>query len=161
MVQGYLDYIDRLDCERRGLEKGADGLYHKLNSLERLARDGYLDFGSSRYSALDRVSAGNRLWRDFYRSRIESSGVNDLTKVRVDGGGGQQMSQSVLEARDRFNKAIRVLPQEFIGVVTRVCCDDEDLHIDEQSERKKVYAKHRQAMVLCLGLDRLVEHYRR
>ena len=161
MVQEDLDYIDKQECERRGFVKGTDGKYYKLNSLERLGRDGYLDFGNPRYSALDRVSAGNRLWRDFYRSRIESSGVNDLTKVRVDGGGGQQMSQSVLEARDRFNKAILVLPQEFIGVVTRVCCDDKDLVLVENSERKRTHEKHRQAMVLCLGLDRLVEYYRR
>jgi hypothetical protein len=161
MVQEDLDYIDKQECERRGFVKGTDGKYYKLNSLERLGRDGYLDFGNPRYSALDRVSAGNRLWRDFYRSRVESSGVNDLTKVRVDGGGGQQMSQSVLEARDRFNKAIRMLPQEFIGVVTRVCCDDKELVLAEKSERKRTQEKHRQAMVLCLGLDRLVEHYRR
>ena len=161
MVQEDLDYIDKQECERRGFVKGTDGKYYKLNSLERLGRDGYLDFGNPRYSALDRVSAGNRLWRDFYRSRIESSGVNDLTKVRVDGGGGQQISQSVLEARDRFNKAILVLPQEFIGVVTRVCCDDKDLVLVENSERKRTHEKHRQAMVLCLGLDRLVEYYRR
>ena len=161
MVQEDLDYVDKQECERRGFVKGTDGKYYKLNSLERLGRDGYLDFGNPRYSALDRVSAGNRLWRDFYRSRIESSGVNDMTKVRVDGGGGQQMSQSVLEARDRFNKAIRVLPQEFIGVVTRVCCEDKELVLVEKSERKRTQEKHRQAMVLCLGLDRLVEHYRR
>ena len=161
MVQEDLDYIDKQECERRGFVKGTDGKYYKLNSLERLGRDGYLDFGNPRYSALDRVSAGNRLWRDFYRSRIESSGVNDLTKVRVDGGGGQQISQSVLEARDRFNKAILVLPQEFIGVVTRVCCDDKELVLVEKSERKRTQEKHRQAMILCLGLDRLVEYYRR
>ena len=61
MVQEDLDYINKQECERRGFVKGMDGKYYKLNSLERLGRDGYLDFGNPRYSALDRVSAGNRL----------------------------------------------------------------------------------------------------
>ena len=160
MVKGYLDYIDRLECERRGFVKGADGLYYKLNSLERLARDGYLDFGNPRYSSMERVSAGNKLGSDYRKSHIEGSGVVDPTKVRVDGGGNSNTPDGVLFAQDRFNKAIRVLPYEFLEVVHRVCCEDLDLYVAEKSERAKTHAKHRQAMVLCLGLDRLVEHYR-
>lgn len=155
-----MDYITKAECEKRGFVRGEDGLYRKLNTLERYGRDGWLNFGDPKYGAVDRVSAGIRLWRDFYHGKIASTGVNDLTKVRVDSCGSGDLTARVLDARDRFNKAIAAIPKEFAPVVIRVCCDDLEFSANG-SARKKIYAKHRQAVLLCCGLDRLIDHYRR
>ncbi len=154
-----MEYVTPDECYRKGLVRGDDGLYYKLNTLERYGRDGWLNFGDPEYSAVDRVSAGSRLWRDFYHGKVASTGVNDLAKVRVDGCGSGDLTARVLDARDRFNKAIASIPKEFAPAVIRVCCDDLEFAV-KGSDRQKMYAKHRQAMLLCCGLDRLIEHYR-
>lgn len=159
MVKGYLDYIDKQECERRGFTI-KNGIIYKNNTLERYAEKGWLEYGSFKYSACDRVSAGNRLHSDFYKSKLETMSANDVSKVRVDGGGSGNLSDGILDARDRFNKACAAIPYEFWGVVSRVCCDDKQLVIKGDSERQKAYARRNAALLLCLGLDRLIEHYR-
>lgn len=153
-------YLTKEDCIRKGFVRTEDGMYRKLNTLERYANSGWLDFGDKRYSAVDRVSAGCRLERDYYLARLETVCANDIRKVKVDGHGSAVLPESVLDARDRFNKACKAIPHEFWDIVVRVCCEDKGFILNGESDRKKVYSKHRQAMVLCLGLDRLIEHYR-
>ena len=159
MVKGYLDYIDKQECEKRGFRRTKDGIY-KLNTLEKYCESGWLDYGSLKNSALDRVSAGNRLGRDFYMSGIDTVSANDVRRVKVDGSGSGILSDKILDARDRFNKACAAIPHEFWGVVSKVCCDDVEVEIPNGSARQKAYAKHNMALLLCLGLDRLIEHYR-
>lgn len=154
-------YIDKAECERRGFVRESDGRFHKLNTLERYARDGWLDFGDNRYSALDRVSAGNRLGQDFYLAGIDSVCANDVRKVRVDGCGSYILSDKRLDARDRFNKAMQAVPYEFWPVVNLVCCEDKGIVHTVESKRQRLYFKHTQANFLCLGLDRLIQHYRK
>ena len=153
-------YIDKAECERRGFVRESDGRFHRLNTLERYARDGWLDFGDKRYSALDRVSAGNRLGKDFYLARLEPVCANDVRKVKVDGHGSAVLPEKVLEARDRFNKAMLSVPHEFWLVVSRVCCEDKDFAYTIVSERQRSHQKHVYSTLLCFGLDRLIGYYR-
>ncbi len=153
-------YIDKAECLRRGFVRGADGLYRKLTVLERYGKNGWLDFGDKRYSAMDRISAGSRLARDFYLSRLEAVCANDIRKVRVDGCGSSVFSEKILDARDRFNKACAAIPHEFWGIVNKVCCEDKELEADAKAQRQRLYQKHTMVTLLCLGLDRLIEHYR-
>ena len=159
MVEGYLDYIDKQECERRGFIKTKDG-YYKQNTLERYYSKGWLNYGTLRHNANERLSAGNRLAADFYKSKIAPVSANDVSKVRVDGGGTSNTPDSILDARTRFNAACNAVPFEFWGVVSRVCCDDKELAITGNTARQKAYAKHNAAMLLCLGLDRLIDHYK-
>ena len=152
-------YINREELEKRGKESKKDGMFHQLNVLERCSRDGWLDFGNRRYSAMDRVSAGNRLGRDFYLSGLETVSANDVRRVRVDGSGTVSLPEKMLLARDRFNKAMCAIPYEFWPVVSRVCCEDKEFEVENGSERQRAYARHRSAILLCLGLDRLIGYY--
>ena len=161
MVQEDLDYIDKQECIRRGFTPKANGGFYKQNALEKLESDGYLDFGNKRYSSSQRVKAGFRFAKDYKVSRVDGSGVVNLEKIRVDGSGNSTTPESVSIAEDNLRKAIRVLPREYRKIIYRVCCEDKELVLVEKSERKRTQEKHRQAMILCLGLDRLVEHYRR
>lgn len=153
-------YLTKEECIKRGIVRTADNKYHKLTMLSKYLVSGWLDFGTRRYSAVDRVSAGLRLYRDYYHSNLNNVSANDVSRVKVDGHGNGITPEFVLDAQDKYNKAIRSMPREFWGIVSRVCCEDKGFILNGESDRKKVYSKHRQAMVLCLGLDRLIEHYR-
>jgi predicted transcriptional regulator len=160
MVEEYLKYIDKADCERRGLERTADGKYYKRNTLERYEAKGYLDGG--KYDSQQLLAAGMRLSADFYKARIIDLSANDLTRIRVDSSRRGMENEFVVSAQQRFNQACRAVPYEFWGVVSRVCCDDQDLigEIDNSSKRQRQYQKGAILLLLKMGLARLVEHYR-
>lgn len=160
MVEEYLKYIDKQDCERRGLVRTADGKYYKNCTLERYEAKGYLD--GEKYDSQQLLGAGMRLWKDFYLAGVSGVSANDVSKVRVDGCGGCEMSETKAFATDRFNNACRAVPYEFWGVVSKVCCDDIDIigEVDEGSKRQKQYKTHVLLALLRMGLVRLVEHYR-
>lgn len=160
MVEEYLKYIDKADCERRGLVRTADGKYYKQNTLERYAAKGYLD--GEKYDSQQLLGAGLRLWKDFYLSRLAVISANDVSKVKVDGSGNSATSDTMLFALDRFNDACRAIPYEFWPVVSNVCCDDIDIveHLEGESRRQKQYQKQVLLALLRLGLIRLVEHYK-
>lgn len=160
MVQEYLDYIDKQECIRRGFTPRANGGFYKQNVLEKLESDGYLDFGNKKYTSRQRVDAGNLLKLHFDKSGVGRVGTADPSRVRVDGSGNKNTPEAVAAAEQAYRRAIRCLPDEFKDVVTDVCCWEKELNLGGGSERQQKYAKHRQAMILCLGLDRLVEHYR-
>ena len=160
MVEEYLKYIDKQDCERRGLVRTADGKYYKNCTLERYEAKGYLD--GEKYDSQQLLGAGLRLAKDFYLSRLATVSANDVSKVRVDGCGNSNTSDSILFALDRFHDACRAVPYEFWGVVSKVCCDDIDIigEVDEASKRQKQYRTQVLLALLRMGLVRLVEHYR-
>jgi hypothetical protein len=160
MVEEYLKYIDKQDCERKGLVRTADGKYYKRNTLERYEAKGYLD--GEKYDSQQLLSAGLRLAKDFYLSRLAVVSANDVSKVRVDGCGNSNTSDSILFALDRFHDACRAVPYEFWSVISNVCCDDIDIigEINEDSKRQKQYRTQVLLALLRLGLVRLVEHYR-
>ena len=66
-------YIDKTECLRRGFVRGADGLYRKLTVLERYGKNGWLDFGDKRYSAMDRISAGSRSYAEKKKLPLENT----------------------------------------------------------------------------------------
>lgn len=156
-----MDYITKAECEKRGFVRGEDGLYRKLSTLEHYAKAGWLNLGDGRYSALDRVSAGSRLGRDFYLGGLEAVRASDIGKIRVDGHTVLPLPVLVIEARGRFNKACRSVPREFWPVIHRVCCEDKEIIARGDSERQRSHNKYIQVTFLCLGLDRLIDHYRR
>ena len=160
MVEEYLKYIDKQDCERKGLVRTADGKYYKRNTLERYEAKGYLD--GEKYDSQQLLSAGLRLAKDFYLSRLAVVSANDVSKVRVDGCGNSNTSDNILFALDRFHDACRAVPYEFWGVISNVCCDDIDIigEINEDSKRQKQYRTQVLLALLRMGLARLVEHYR-
>ena len=160
MVRDYLDYMTKDDCERRGLVRTDDGKYYKQNTLERYEAKGYLD--GEKYDSQQLLSAGLRLAKDFYLSRLAVVSANDVSKVRVDGCGNSNTSDSILYALDRFHDACRTVPYEFWGVISNVCCDDIDIirDINKDSRRQKQYQKQVLLALLRMGLARLVEHYR-
>lgn len=160
MVEEYLKYIDKQDCERRGFVRTADGKPYKQNTLERYEAKGYLD--GEKYDSIQLMGAGKKLWEDFYLAHICGVKANDLSRVRVDGGGGFTDSETKTFAKDRFNKACRAVPYEFWGVVSSVCCDDVDVlrNVNGSSERQNTQQRVLLMALLRMGLARLVEHYR-
>lgn len=160
MVKEYLDYLTKEDCIRKGLVRTEDGQYYKRNTIERYEAKGYLDGG--KYDGQQLLAAGLRLAKDYYLSKIGSVSANDVSKVKVDGGGSGVLSDTTLFARDRFNNACRAIPYEFWGEVSRVCCDDVDIigELDDGSKRQRQYKKTILLELLKMGLARLVEHYR-
>ena len=160
MVEEYLKYIDKQDCERRGLVRTADGKYYKNCTLERYEAKGYLD--GEKYDSQQLLGAGLRLAKDFYLSRLAVVSANDVSKVRVDGCGNSNTSDSILFALDRFHDACRAVPYEFWGVISKVCCDDIDIigEVGKGSKRQKQYRTQVLLALLRMGLVRLVEHYR-
>ena len=153
-----LEYIDKQECLRRGFVKEQDGVYHKRKMLERYAHDGWLDKNGS---STDRVSAGNRLGRDFYLARMQSISANDVGKIKVDGHGSGVQSDSSLRALDRFNAAMRAVPTEFWPTVNTVCCFDEDIVPEGNNRSQRLNDKREQMQLLRLGLDRLIFHYKK
>lgn len=131
---------------------------YKLNILEKMAAAGWLDYGNRKYSAVDRLSAGARLWRDFYLGGLTELRANDLGKIKVDGGGSGKTSDRRLDFRNAYEKACRAVPSEFWQVVRQVVVEDKPLKA-EGSERQVKYELYRQRVDLCRGLDRLIEHY--
>jgi hypothetical protein len=160
MVEEYLKYIDKQDCERKGLVRTADGKPYKQSTLERYEAKGYLD--GEKYDSIQLMGAGKKLWKDFSLAHIYGVKANDVSKVRVDGGGGYTDSETKTFAEDRYRKACKSLPREFKDVVTNVCCFDIDIigEITEDSKRQKQYRTQVLLALLRLGLVRLVEHYR-
>jgi hypothetical protein len=160
MVEEYLKYIDKQDCERRGLVWTADGKPYKQSTLERYEAKGYLD--GEKYDSIQLMGAGKKLWEDFCLAHICGVKANDLSRVRVDGGGGYTDSETKTFAEDRYQKACKSLPREFKDIVTNVCCWDIDIigEITEDSKRQKQYRTQVLLALLRLGLVRLVEHYR-
>lgn len=159
MVKGYLDYIDKQDCERRGLVRDADGTYRLLNQLEKYERKGWLDHGNKYISSNERLSAGLRFSADYRKSAINTLGAVDLSKDRVDGGNQKELSPAVWDARTRFSKALRAINGEYLSVVVRVCLDDKPLNIVQFT---KAQYNHDLAVTkedLCRGLDDLAIHY--
>lgn len=156
MLKNESGYIDKVECERRGFVRLERGKYYRYNTLERYAAQGVLDGG--RYSSADRLSAGQRLYRDYYLSRVENVSANDVCKVRVDGCGDLNQSVVSLAAADRFRKAIKAIPAEFWPYVQQVCLNDEPLSTGEKG-RKGLYGRYHAKNMLRLGLDRLIDYY--
>lgn len=151
------EYVNREYLEAEGFVKMGRSVY-KMNTLERYATVGYLNFGAKRYTAIDRVGAGKRLYRDFYLSGVQSVGAVDMSKIRVDGMGSIEESSRRLHHLDCYQKAMAVVPSEFWPVVRRVCLEDKPLKAQgtKLDIKRQLYALR---VDLCRGLDRLCDFY--
>lgn len=127
--------------------------------IERYYLKGWLKFGDKRLDAKIRLDAANRLASDFYFSRFPSNQAIDFAKERVDGGRNKLEPERVLEARDRFFKAIKEIPFEFWGIVQNVVLYEKKPVIDDVSHDVYKNELFKAKVDLCRGLDRLAWHY--
>lgn len=127
----------------------------KDTALDFYARKGW--FNRGKYSAMERVWAGKKLSADFHLAGLTFSGVAGY-KERVDCSGSRE-SDSLLDAKDRYNKAIRAVPAEFLPIVRLVCCEDKKVPILSKKRIDADEEKTEAKQLLRLGLDRLVEYY--
>ena len=131
---------------------------YKLSTLERYGAAGYLDFGNKKYSALDRISAGKRLFTNFYLGGLNSMAAIDFGRIKVDGSGDRSEPFRCLHHRDMYKKAVAAVPREFWPVVRRVCIEDLPIVAKGSANNIKriLYAER---LDLCRGLDRLIDFY--
>lgn len=139
-------------------EKTRNKIVYKQNTLEIYAAKGYLDFGNPKFTSIDRVSAGNRLYRDFYLSGLTSSGAVNPEKIKVDGGGNLSLMEKKAYHEDMYLKAVKIIPSEFWEAVRVVVIEDKFLSStgSDRQINKELYLKK---VDLCRGLDRLIEFY--
>ena len=127
----------------------------KDTALDFYARKGW--FNRGKYSAMERVWAGKMLSADFHLAGLTFSGVAGY-KERVDCSGSRE-SDSLLDAKDRYNKAIKSIPAEFLPIVRLVCCEDKKVPILAKKKLEVNEEKAEAKQLLRLGLDRLVDFY--
>ena len=131
----------------------------KLTVLDVYGKIGYLNYGNKRYTADDRIKVGKRLHDDYYMATHGIQAI-DYGKEKVDCFGIKPESEKVLEAKEKFARAMKSMPLEFRKVIFRVCCEDKRIVEEKQLTRwnRKLYLIT-QAQLLSLGLDRLIKHY--
>ncbi len=108
-------------------------------------------------------AAGERLRTDFTRAQLTPRVTADWsamarTQTRHSGGagGGVEMFDSVVAARQRFNKAIEVLGPELSPALIDICCFLKGLEI---AERENNWPKRSAKLVLQIALSGLARHY--
>lgn len=121
-------YITPAEAKRKGLTK-KDGVYYKRTVLEKYRDKGWLGQVTSQYSDDDRMVAGLRLAADFYKAGYSGFNCLDYEKPRVESSPLFDPSPAVLDARDRYGKAIACLTREEVFAVRMVCCLDEEIKI--------------------------------
>lgn len=131
----------------------------KLSVLEIYQKIGYLDYGQKKWSSDDRLKVGNMLHDDFYLATHGIQAIN-YEKERVDCFGLKLESDKMLEAKERFARAMKSIPLEFKGIVFRVACEDKRIAEPQRLTRwnRKIFLVT-QAQLLSLGLDRLIKYY--
>lgn len=151
------EYVTREYLETIGFVKVGRSVY-KMSVLERYATCGYLELGGKRYTAIDRVGAGKRLYRDFYLSGVQSVGAVDMSKIRVDGMASIEETARRMHHLDCYQKAMATVPSEFWPAVRRVCLEDKPLQAEgtRLDVKRQLYS---QRVDLCRGLDRLCDYY--
>ena len=150
-----IKYTSKQDSINNGIVK-KNGKIYKLSTLEIWYSKGYLDYEYSKYSAEERLECGLKLALDYHiinRANLHSS---HLINTKVDNNKSPQ-SVALMNAMNRFNKAIRSVPKEFWSVVRYVCIEDKELIAPKHfSERQKSYFLYLHRIDLCRGLDRII-----
>lgn len=155
------EYVNKKELEAKGYTRNDDGIFRKLNTLEFLGKKGWLDYGNQRFTAQDRISAGNRLANDFEIANLEGVSANDVSKIRVDGRGAYNVSQTISEAEDRYLKAMNSIDRDLWGRVRKVCIEENFLGENTGNKYKDIKNKTYEYTMLCIGLDELIKHYLR
>ena len=157
--QEQYDYITKEECERRGIIRGKDGIYRKLTTLEKYFSKGWLDFGSKNILSAWRIAAGIRFHDDFDASFFNCTPAIDLEKIKVDGGKSQNLPDSALDARFRVRAAVEAIGKPYNTLVYCVCGEDKPISIKRISVAQYRHDLELAKEYLCLGLDKLVNHY--
>lgn len=130
----------------------------KLSVIEDYFERGLLATVGGKFTPEYRLAAGLQLAFDFYRGRLQSITAIDYEKDRVDTSVKKE-PDFVLDARDRYIKAMRDVPAEFKGVVSEVCCFDKLIKGVGQTKQQKLYNRNMKICDLCRGLDYVIKGY--
>ena len=153
-----MKYISKQDVIDKGIIK-KNGRIQKLSILEIWHSKGYLDYEKSQYSSDERLQYGLRLALDFQIINRANLHSGYILNTKIDGINSKK-SISVLNAMNRYNKAIRSVPAEFWSIVRKICIDDCDIIFPKNlSERQRSYYSYLNRIDLCRGLDRVIESY--
>jgi hypothetical protein len=106
------------------------------------------------------LQAGERLRADFTRAQLMPRTTANWTAAVADharsGDGAAAMTDMVVAARQRVNRALATVGPEFAGLLLDICCFLKGL---EDVERERGWPPRAAKVVLQLGLDRLARHY--
>lgn len=152
------EYVNKEELIKRGFQRGKDRIWRKLSVLEQLAQNGWLEYGSRKFTALDRLSAGKRFLCDFQASGIQAFCANDTERIKVDGRGNSNVPEYRLMAQERFARALRAINTDFFPIVHKVVLEDKMFAV-RGSTRGKIKEQAHLCTFLCLGLDELIYHY--
>lgn len=155
------EYISKKEAKKRGYVKRKEGGYYKMSVLEKYCAAGYLNLPDSPYSDDDRLRAGLRLSKDYYLGNFNNLQSVKLFLVRISSsrGSGREVA---LFFNERYLMAVRAVPPEFWQAVRTVCIEDKELTADKNIKQGTLLYKQNsyyRKMLLCLGLERLVEFY--
>jgi hypothetical protein len=108
-------------------------------------------------------TAGERLAAAFHAAHLRARVTADWTASapgrrlrRGAPGTGVEMSDHVVAARERFNKATAAVGPELAGVLIEVCCQDMGLEAVEQG---RGWPQRSARVVLDMGLTALARHF--
>ena len=107
-------------------------------------------------------SAGERLRADFTRAHLMPSVTSNWNAAmggsqRSDGQGGKvALSETALDAQDRFNRALKRVGPELADVLIDVCCYLKGL---QQVEREQGWPPRSAKLMVRTGLGLLAQHY--
>lgn len=153
-----MKYTTKQDVANKGIVK-KNGKIMKLSVLEIWYSKGYLESEKSVYSADERLRCGLALALDFQiinRANIHSGYIQNSKIDKI----SQSQSVALLDAMNRYNKAIKSVPKKFWSIVRRICIEDNDLIFPKKlSERQRAYLLYMSRIDLCRGLDRIIAEY--
>jgi len=112
----------------------------------------------------EQVAAGDRLRADYTFACLVPRTTMDWSAFGGAGGGGRrgpgpaaaEISDAVIAARGRVERALAAVGPELAGVAVDVCCFLEGL---EAVERRRGWPVRSGKVVLAIALDRLAAHY--
>lgn len=106
-------------------------------------------------------AAGERLRADFTRAQIMPRVTANWTAAVADsrrggGGGMAELTEAVIGARQRVDRALSAVGPEFSGILVDVCCFLKGV---EEIERARAWPARSAKLVLRLALASLARHY--
>lgn len=148
-------------AKRRGYVRDKNGIWRKRTVLEKYFEEGYLNLPESPFTAEQRKCAGELLLQDYYLGNYYRIKSVKMSKVAIKSTGNSGEEESLFY-KERYFKAMKYVPYEFWNIVYRVCIEDATLNDKKEKYDKSLQNKYKifyLKMLLCHGLDRLVNFY--
>lgn len=148
-------------AKRRGYVLDKNGMWRKKSVLEKYYEEGYLNLPNSPFSAEQRKEAGELLLHDYHLGnyyRLKGLQINNI-RIKSTGNAGIEMSMFY---KERYLRAMKYVPYEFWNIVFKVCIEDCTLNNEKEkydTSLQKKYNVYYRKMLLCHGLDRLINFY--